>query len=82
MAWQDDAKKKFWVIKDQVDKVEGQLLKLHDERNAYQAQFEPKLREMNQKIKKLTAESKLAELKNEMWGLARMLKDKVGERPK
>jgi flagellar biosynthesis chaperone FliJ len=82
MAWQDDAKKRFWLLKDQVDKIEGQLRKLHDERNSYQAQFEPKLRDMSKKIKKLTEDAKLAELKNEMGALARALKMQVGERPK
>ncbi len=79
MGIKDDWLADFWKTKDAIDALDKKLEPMIAARDKLQAEFEPKLRDMNQAI--MEAKEPRYELAQKLAMLAKALGDKVGERP-
>lgn len=75
----DEYRAKFWATKDKLDAIDKAVEPIDAERGKLLEQFEPKLRELEGKIK--TARAGRYEVAQELAFLTKALGDKVGERP-
>lgn len=69
---------RFQELTAELLKLRAPIDKMEKERNAFQAQFEPKLREMNEKIKEARRKAGLYEKEQERARIARALGGKTG----
>ena len=78
MPKEDELRKRFWEL-DKLEKaVLAKLKPMQEERDNYQAKYEPTLIKLNAQIKKLKADLKLFDIQTEKGQISRALKGKTG----